>query len=526
MSNIPITPGTGAASVATETVGGLNYQQIQVYGAGGASVLGINPDHSITVSVLGVQGASVSGTVAISSLLSIPAIVSAVNSTTSTLGGGAVFTGTSEEVKDFGSIVVNVFADQASATDGLSIQQSSNGTNWDITDTYTVAASTGKTFQVQPAARFFRVVYTNGATPSTVMRLQTIFHPQMVKATSQRATDGYSNETDLEQQQGFGMVFNGTTWDRARGTAASGTLIYGSVQAVQSGTQITSISGGVSSVALVGANTVSVVGTIGASIIGTVPVTQTGAWTASVIGSVTTLQGTNPWIVTSSIAGGLFPITGSVAATITNTNVNVSGSVVAFVVGGASSVITYVQNSSILAVPVGSVITVLQAPSIVGTYAEDAPSASGDKGFLVMGARNDTLASVTSADGDYSSHVVGPAGELIAENAPLNKWVSGTASMLGGVPLTCSVTVIAAQGSSIFTYITGVQVANLGSASVLVSFGAGTSSLIAYTIAPAGGGSNIYFQNGIKTNANSAFSASVSGTASIYVSAQGFISKT
>lgn len=190
------------------------------------------------------------------------------------------------------------------------------------------------------------------------------------------------------------------------------------------------------------------------------------------------------------------------------------------------STIAILQSSSILSVPVGSTLTIWQSPSIVGTYAEDAASASGDKGFLVMGARNDTLASVTSADGDYSSHVVGPAGELIAENAPLTKWVSGTASMLGGVPLTSSVTVIPAQGSSVFTYITSAQVANLGSASVLVGFYGGTSSLIAYTIAPAGGGSNLYFQNGIKTNANSAFAASVSGTASVFLSAQGFISKT
>lgn len=223
---------------------------------------------------------------------------------------------------------------------------------------------------------------------------------------------------------------------------------------------------------------------VGASIFGQLP-----AGTAP-LGSVATLQGTNPWVIISV------------------------GSVVS------------INTGSIIATQVGSVITVFQAPSIVGTYAEDAASSSGDKGFLVMGARNDTLASVTSADGDYSSHVVGPAGELIAENAPLTKWVSGTASMLGGVPLTSSVTVIAAQGSSVFTYITSAQVANLGSASVLVGFYGGTSSLIAYTIAPAGGGSNLYFQNGIKTNANSAFAASVSGTASVFLSAQGFISKT
>lgn len=190
-----------------------------------------------------------------------------------------------------------------------------------------------------------------------------------------------------------------------------------------------------------------------------------------------------------------------------------------------SSTITVWRDSSVLAVPVGSTLTVWdKSPSIVGTYAEDAASATGDKGFLVMGARNDTLASVTSADGDYSSHVVGPSGELIAENAPLTKWVQGTADFRQG-NAGASIIVIASGGSSVFTYITGVQVANLGSASVLVTLASGGSTL-GYTIAPAGGGSNIYYENALKTPGNFGFAASTSGIASVLVSAQGFVSKT
>lgn len=84
-NNIPITQGSGQSSVAAETVGGISYQQIEVYGGGGASVLSVNPDGSFkasiigtpmftltgnpsisgTVNVAGLQGASVSGTVGI-----------------------------------------------------------------------------------------------------------------------------------------------------------------------------------------------------------------------------------------------------------------------------------------------------------------------------------------------------------------------------------------------------------------------------------------------------------------------------
>ncbi len=62
-NNIPITQGTGASSVAAETVVGISYQQIEVYGGGGASVLSVNPDGSIKVSVIGTVGASIIGSV-------------------------------------------------------------------------------------------------------------------------------------------------------------------------------------------------------------------------------------------------------------------------------------------------------------------------------------------------------------------------------------------------------------------------------------------------------------------------------
>jgi len=145
------------------------------------------------------------------------------NSTTSVLGNGGVFTGTSVDVSGYATINVSVFTDQASATNGLSMQQSSDGTNWDVTDTYTVAAQAaggGKTYAVQVSAKYFRVVYTNGATPQTAFRLQTLLKIGMDPANSVRPQDAYSNENDVQQTEAFGMLYNGTTWDRARGDAS------------------------------------------------------------------------------------------------------------------------------------------------------------------------------------------------------------------------------------------------------------------------------------------------------------------
>jgi hypothetical protein len=274
-----------------------------------------------------------------------------------------------------------------------------------------------------------------------------------------------------------------------------------------------------------GTSNQSVSGTVGASVIGTVPVTQSGTVISSISGQVT---------VVSSLAGGIFPISGSVAAVITNTNVNVGGSVVAFQ-GGArtTSVVGSVTayqgaNPWIFTGSVQGNFSVTSAMpililggSITGTYGEDTAHVDGDKGLFVLGVRNDTLASVASADREYESFTVGPVGEQIVSEAPFTAWVQGNVNLStnsGG-----SVVVIAAQGASVFTYIKEVQVANMGSASVLVTFSGATSSVVGYTIAPAGGGSN--YTARYKSNANGAITASISGQASVYVTMTGFTAR-
>jgi hypothetical protein len=134
-----------------------------------------------------------------------------------------VFTGTSEDVSAYSSIIVNVFADQASATDGLSLQQSSNGTNWDNLDVFTIPASTGKAFFVPVQAKFFRVVYTNGGVANTAFRLQTIYNQADKRGSSLRPQDARGNDNDMEEALAYAMLFNGTSFDRARGMSLATT---------------------------------------------------------------------------------------------------------------------------------------------------------------------------------------------------------------------------------------------------------------------------------------------------------------
>jgi hypothetical protein len=124
--------------------------------------------------------------------------VSTVNSSATPLTGDATFTGTSESTLKYAVIVVSVYADVVSATDGLVIEQSKDGTNWDHDDKFTIPAAIGKTFSFQPQAEFFRVKYTNGSGAQATFRLSTVKKKTYVKPSSHRIQDSISTEDDAE----------------------------------------------------------------------------------------------------------------------------------------------------------------------------------------------------------------------------------------------------------------------------------------------------------------------------------------
>jgi hypothetical protein len=156
---------------------------------------------------------------------SLQGLVSTVNSTATPLGISGVFTGTSEDATAYNTIAVTVFSDVASAADGLQMQQSSNGTNWDNVDFYTIPAATGKTFKTDINAKFFRIVYTNGGTAQTAFRLQTLYSATGHMGSSIRPQDARSLQNDVREVVSYNALYNGTTLDLARGTIANGALV-------------------------------------------------------------------------------------------------------------------------------------------------------------------------------------------------------------------------------------------------------------------------------------------------------------
>jgi hypothetical protein len=237
---VPITAttlplATGASTSANQTTGNTSLSSIDTKtpALGQTTMTGSRP----VVIASNQSAVPVSGTVT-ANVGTGNAVVSTVNSSTAALGIGAVFTGTSEDVTEYVDARVLVFSNQASATDGLSIQQSSDGTNWDIVDAYSIPASTGKTFGVGTVARFFRVVYTNGGTAQATFRLATIFHKRTVKASSVRPQDARPNDNDMEETLAYLAAFNGTTWDRVR--IANGGLATTNVESTRTAGTLTS----------------------------------------------------------------------------------------------------------------------------------------------------------------------------------------------------------------------------------------------------------------------------------------------
>jgi len=94
--------------------------------------------------------------------------------TTTPLGANATYTSGSFDNLDsrLGFIGALAFADQPSASLGFMVEQSIDGTNWDLqSGKRDVSANVGAGIKVGMVARYVRVKYINGATAQTVFRL-------------------------------------------------------------------------------------------------------------------------------------------------------------------------------------------------------------------------------------------------------------------------------------------------------------------------------------------------------------------
>ena len=124
-------------------------------------------------------GGTVTGTITGSIAVDQDATADATNSTTTPLAGNATFTGTSVDALHYGQVSVTVESNVNSATNGVQIQFSGDGTNWDDSSIFNYVAgiaspNAGNTFSCGIRSRYYRIVYINGSSAQANFRLATV----------------------------------------------------------------------------------------------------------------------------------------------------------------------------------------------------------------------------------------------------------------------------------------------------------------------------------------------------------------
>lgn len=120
------------------------------------------------------------------------------NTTVTPLGANQTFIGQWQDCINYGLISIGVNADQNSATNGLVIQWSIDGSIIHDTDTFSILANKSKTFTFGPARRFIRVIYTNGTISQGSFNIETSLRRVYVKPSSHRIYDSIVGDDDAE----------------------------------------------------------------------------------------------------------------------------------------------------------------------------------------------------------------------------------------------------------------------------------------------------------------------------------------
>lgn len=107
--------------------------------------------------------------------------ISTLNSTETPLAANETFTGAWEEVTSYAAIMAVIFTDAASVTNGAIAQFSADGIDIVHQAAATVPANQPVYFSFPSVARYFRIVYTNGAVAQTALEAQVTYHNTSVQ---------------------------------------------------------------------------------------------------------------------------------------------------------------------------------------------------------------------------------------------------------------------------------------------------------------------------------------------------------
>ena len=154
------------------------------------------PPESFTINV----GAAVevSNTDANAVPIRFGAVVSTNNSTVTQLAANQTFTGVSDEVTQYGTIMVAVYSNVASAQNGLKFQTSNDQVSWYNLEEYTFNGPGVSVYSMSPGGKYFRIAYTNNGAATAGFYIHTTYKQGYVKPSSHRVADNISGENDSE----------------------------------------------------------------------------------------------------------------------------------------------------------------------------------------------------------------------------------------------------------------------------------------------------------------------------------------
>ena len=202
VDNITLNAGSGGVDLRTDDDGTAHWQYVKLaYGADNTqTIVDSTSSNPLPVALSDTDNAVLDSIDTAVSATGRDNFVSTVNTTTTPLGVSGTFAPTNgEDVSAYAAVTIHLYADVASATDGMTFEFSDENTfaNPD-TYTFTMSAGANRRFQFPVTAQFFRINFTNGGAGQTTFRVQTILHKANVLTSIHRLGDNMSTDRSAQ----------------------------------------------------------------------------------------------------------------------------------------------------------------------------------------------------------------------------------------------------------------------------------------------------------------------------------------
>lgn len=146
--------------------------------------------------------------------------VSTSNSTATALAASATFTGTSEDVTGYTSVICAALTDQ----DGiLYMEFSTDNTNWDSSLAFNVFANTNEIHRLTITRKYFRIRFTNtSSSAQTFLRLQTLIGTQQTVTSALNSVVQLDADTIVVRPLDFNLMVAQSQYQNHQNTIKDG----------------------------------------------------------------------------------------------------------------------------------------------------------------------------------------------------------------------------------------------------------------------------------------------------------------